>query len=91
MLLKELIIFDLLATPVWVVHPFKERILYGNQASRALSGDMSLDQMRKGTFSTCPEVSLQNYLYYFKILPRFLKSGQLTPPTARPRFIVKPR
>lgn len=66
MLLKELIIFDLLAPPVWVVHPFKERILYGNPASRALSGDMSLDQMRKGTFSTCPEVSLQNYLYYFK-------------------------
>ncbi|MND10594.1 putative diguanylate cyclase YdaM [compost metagenome] len=66
MLLKELIIFDLLATPIWVVHPFKERILYGNPASRALSGDMSLDQMRKGTFSTCPEVSLQNYLYYFK-------------------------
>ncbi|MGE0970548.1 hypothetical protein ACQFN5_12355 [Klebsiella sp. WOUb02] len=61
MLLKEFTMFDLLATPIWVVHPFKERILYGNRASRTLSGDMSLDEMRKGTFSTCPEVSLQIY------------------------------
>lgn len=66
MLLKELMIFDLLTTPVWVVHPFKEAVVYCNQASRTLSGEMSLDDMRKGPLSTCPERSLQNYLYYFK-------------------------
>ncbi|WP_394467822.1 sensor domain-containing diguanylate cyclase [Raoultella ornithinolytica] len=66
MLLKELMIFDLLSTPVWVVHPFKEAVVYCNQASRTLSGAMSLDEMRKGTLSSCPERSLQNYLYYFK-------------------------
>ncbi|WP_434641151.1 GGDEF domain-containing protein [Klebsiella sp. I138] len=66
MLLKELTIFDLLSTPVWVVHPFKEAVVYSNQASRTLGGDLTLDEMRKGTLSTCPERSLQNYLYYFK-------------------------
>lgn len=66
MLLKELTIFDLLSTPVWVVHPFKETIVYANPASRTLSGEMSLDEMRKGSVSSCPELSLQNYLYYFK-------------------------
>lgn len=66
MLLKELMIFDLLSTPVWVVHPFKEAVVYSNQASRTLSGAMSLDEMRKGTLSSCPQRSLQNYLYYFK-------------------------
>ncbi|CAM3300893.1 putative diguanylate cyclase YdaM [Klebsiella spallanzanii] len=66
MLLKELIIFDLLSTPVWVVHPFNENVIFANQASKALSGNLTLEQMRKGTFSTCPELVLQHYLRYFK-------------------------
>ncbi|WP_369973983.1 hypothetical protein [Raoultella sp. X13] len=79
MLLKELMIFDLLSTPVWVVHPFKEAVVYCNQASRTLSGAMSLDEMRKGTLSSCPERSLQNYLYYFKILLKYSKCGRFKP------------
>ncbi|MEM0650279.1 sensor domain-containing diguanylate cyclase [Klebsiella huaxiensis] len=66
MLLKELIIFDLLSTPVWVVHPFNENVIFANQASKALSGNLTLEQMRKGTFSTCPETALQHYLRYLQ-------------------------
>ncbi|HHG8771575.1 TPA: GGDEF domain-containing protein [Raoultella planticola] len=68
MLLKELAVFDLLSTPVWVVHPYQETVLYANQASHMLSGMLSLAEMRTGAFSACPEISLQNYLFYAKSL-----------------------
>ncbi|EIW9170051.1 sensor domain-containing diguanylate cyclase, partial [Klebsiella pneumoniae] len=55
MLLKELAVFEVLSTPIWVVHPFNERVVYANQASRTLSGEMSLNEMRNGIYSTCPE------------------------------------
>lgn len=64
MLLKELAVFDVLSTPIWVVHPFTECVVYANQASRTLSGDMSLNEMRNGIYSTCPETQLQHYLRY---------------------------
>ena len=48
MLLKELAVFDVLSTPIWVVHPFTESVVYANPASRTLSGDMSLKEMRNG-------------------------------------------
>ncbi|MEH8827993.1 hypothetical protein, partial [Klebsiella quasipneumoniae] len=28
MLLKELAVFDVLSTPIWVVHPFTECVVY---------------------------------------------------------------
>ncbi|WP_257983020.1 hypothetical protein, partial [Klebsiella pneumoniae] len=28
MLLKELAVFEVLSTPIWVVHPFNERVVY---------------------------------------------------------------
>ena len=56
--------FDVLSTPIWVVHPFTECVVYANQASRTLSGDMSLNEMRNGIYSTCPETQLQHYLRY---------------------------
>ncbi|MEH4158182.1 sensor domain-containing diguanylate cyclase [Klebsiella variicola] len=64
MLLKELAVFDVLSTPIWVVHPFTESVVYANPASRTLSGDMSLKEMRNGIYSTCPETQLQHYLRY---------------------------
>ncbi len=64
MLLKELAVFEVLSTPIWVVHPFNERVVYANQASRTLSGEMSLNEMRNGIYSTCPETQLQHYLRY---------------------------
>ncbi|PLO40219.1 sensor domain-containing diguanylate cyclase, partial [Klebsiella pneumoniae] len=64
MLLKELAVFEVLSTPIWVVHPFNERVVYANQASRTLSGEMSLYEMRNGIYSTCPETQLQHYLRY---------------------------
>lgn len=64
MLLKELAVFDVLSTPIWVVHPFTESVVYANPASRTLSGDMLLKEMRNGIYSTCPETQLQHYLRY---------------------------
>ncbi|MDX8191900.1 sensor domain-containing diguanylate cyclase, partial [Klebsiella pneumoniae] len=62
MLLKELAVFEVLSTPIWVVHPFNERVVYANQASRTLSGVMSLNEMRMGFYSTCHETKVLELL-----------------------------
>ncbi|TPQ75889.1 sensor domain-containing diguanylate cyclase [Klebsiella pneumoniae] len=80
MLLKELAVFEVLSTPIWVVHPFNERVVYANQASRTLSGEMSLNEMRNGIYSTCPETQLQHYLRYLDTMSEIFEVWTL--PTA---------
>ncbi|HBT4745901.1 TPA: diguanylate cyclase [Klebsiella pneumoniae] len=80
MLLKELAVFEVLSTPIWIVHPFNERVVYANQASRTLSGEMSLNEMRNGIYSTCPETQLQHYLRYLDTMSEIFEVWTL--PTA---------
>jgi hypothetical protein len=90
MLLKELAVFDVLSTPIWVVHPFTESVVYANQASRTLSGDMSLNEMRNGIYSTCPETQLQHYLRYLDAMTEIFEVWTLQTAKGCSRYIVKP-
>lgn len=54
--------FDVLSTPVWVVDPVRETLIFANRAARQLAGELSLSALRTGCFSACAETHLQRYL-----------------------------
>ncbi|MCS5948410.1 hypothetical protein LNP05_17905 [Klebsiella pneumoniae subsp. pneumoniae] len=47
---------------------------------RTLSGEMSLNEMRNGIYSTCPETQLQHYLRYLDTMSEIFEVWTL--PTA---------
>lgn len=62
MLPSEFSVYNYLTTPVWVVLPQCERILFANQAAQLLSHDSDLTALRFGTFSACGRTRLEHYL-----------------------------
>ncbi|WP_374343114.1 diguanylate cyclase [Azonexus sp.] len=55
-------VLNLLRTPVWIVSPASQEILFANGAAQALSGGADLAAMRHGEFSAHAEERLSAYL-----------------------------
>lgn len=62
MLSAELSAYHHLTTPVWVVDPLDEQVIFTNHAARALTGESSLTALRFGALSACAQTRLALYL-----------------------------
>ncbi|SNY59178.1 sensor domain-containing diguanylate cyclase [Enterobacter sp. CC120223-11] len=62
MLPAELSAYHYLTTPVWVVDPDDERVVFANHAAQALAGDSSLTSLRFGALSACAQTRLAHYI-----------------------------
>lgn len=56
---------DLLTSPVWIVSPFEEQLIYANSAARLLMQDLTFSQLRTGPYSVSsqkelPEIPLRS-------------------------------
>ncbi|ETJ35157.1 hypothetical protein Q604_UNBC10445G0001, partial [human gut metagenome] len=65
---------DLLTSPVWIVSPFEEQLIYANSAARLLMQDL--------TFS-------QNFINHFSVpSPRRLTRGRVLSPASASRTLL---
>lgn len=71
MLPAQLDALNVLSTPVWVVSPKNQEILFANTAAYKLAGHSQLPLLRKGQFSAHAQHSLESYL------PALLKDEQI--------------
>lgn len=55
-------VLNCLTTPVWVISPATEAIVFANVAAQKLAGEFSLQMLRAGLYSTCTCERLQSYL-----------------------------
>lgn len=62
MLPAELSAYHYLTTPVWVVDPHDERVIFANHAAQALACDSSLTSLRFGALSACAQTRLALYI-----------------------------
>ncbi len=62
MLPAELSAYHHLTTPLWVVDPLDERLIFANYAAQALTGESSLSALRFGPLSACAQTRLSLYL-----------------------------
>lgn len=53
---------DLLTSPVWIVSPFEEQLIYANSAARLLMQDLTFSQLRTGPYSVSSQKELPKYL-----------------------------
>lgn len=58
----EFAAFDILTTPIWVVDPRQETVLYANPAAHRCSSVESLEALRTGSHSACSRPRLSHYL-----------------------------
>lgn len=62
MLKHHLEALDILDTPVWVIIPDTEALLFANKKAKKLSAGRTLSEMRNGTYSAYAQHSLSMYL-----------------------------
>ncbi|STH56304.1 Sensory box-containing diguanylate cyclase [Escherichia coli] len=53
---------DLLTSPVWIVSPFEEQLIYANSEARLLMQDLTFSQLRTGPYSVSSQKELPKYL-----------------------------
>ena len=53
---------DLLTSPVWIVSPFEEQLIYANSAARLLMQELTFSQLRTGLYSISSQNELPKYL-----------------------------
>lgn len=53
---------DLLTSPVWIVSPFEEQLIYANSAARLLMQDLTFSHLRTGPYSVSSQKELPKYL-----------------------------
>lgn len=53
---------DLLTSPVWIVSPFEEQLIYANSAARLLMQDLTFSQLRTYPYSVSSQKELPKYL-----------------------------
>lgn len=53
---------DLLTSPVWIVSPFEEQLIYANSAAKLLMQDLTFSQLRTGPYSVSSQKELPKYL-----------------------------
>lgn len=51
---------DLLTSPVWIVSPFEEQLIYANSAARLLMQDLTFSQLRTGPYSVSSQKNCRN-------------------------------
>ncbi|MGC6389169.1 GGDEF domain-containing protein [Ewingella sp. S1.OA.A_B6] len=71
MLQLHLDALNILSTPVWVVSPKNQQIIFANTAAEKLAVHGQLAQLRNGKFSAHAQLSLESYL------PALLKDEQI--------------
>ncbi|MFK3658959.1 GGDEF domain-containing protein [Scandinavium sp. NPDC088450] len=59
---EELSAYHYLTTPVWIIDPFDERLVFANHAAQALTGERSVSALRFGALSACAQTRLSLYL-----------------------------
>ena len=52
---------DLLTSPVWIVSPFEEQLIYANSAAKLLMQDLTFSQLRTGPYSVSSQKELPKY------------------------------
>ncbi|MDR3103736.1 MAG: sensor domain-containing diguanylate cyclase [Yokenella regensburgei] len=62
MLPAELTALEFLTTPVWVVEPTNETLIFANQAALNVMGALTLTEMRGGAVSACAQARLSLYI-----------------------------
>jgi PAS domain S-box/diguanylate cyclase (GGDEF) domain len=62
MLPAELSAYHHLTTPIWVVDPHDERLIFANRAAQSLMGENALSALRFGALSACAQTRLSFYL-----------------------------
>ncbi|CNL94956.1 sensor domain-containing diguanylate cyclase [Yersinia proxima] len=62
MLVTGLDVLNILSTPIWVVLPKNQEILFANKEARKLAGDVLLSVLRNGRFSAHAQEHLDSYL-----------------------------
>ena len=62
MLIAYLDALNILSTPVWVVVPKNQELLFANKEARKIAGDCQLPLMRNGRFSAHAQQQLDAYL-----------------------------
>ncbi|WP_139154535.1 PAS domain-containing protein, partial [Enterobacter cloacae] len=53
---------NVIKTPVWLISPVSEQIIFANMAATQLMGDKTLDLLRKGTYSANAQTLLSMYV-----------------------------
>lgn len=53
---------DLLTSPIWIVSPFEERLIYANSAAQLLMQERAFNQLRTGLYSVSSQNELPKYL-----------------------------
>jgi hypothetical protein len=48
---------NVIKTPVWLISPVSEQIIFANVAATQLMGDKTLDELRKGIYSANAQTS----------------------------------
>ncbi len=51
---------DLLTSPVWIVSPFEEQLIYANSEARLLMQDLTFSQLRTGPYSVSSQKNCRN-------------------------------
>ncbi|HET8869143.1 MAG TPA: sensor domain-containing diguanylate cyclase [Aquabacterium sp.] len=80
---------NLLSTPVWIVLPEGQEILFSNSAAQALAPDSRMDQLRHGSLSAHAQYQLEAYLPALSTREQVVeiltiqKSGKSLPLTCR--------
>ncbi|EOI6419459.1 sensor domain-containing diguanylate cyclase, partial [Yersinia enterocolitica] len=62
MVATDLDALNILSTPIWVVLPKNQEILFANKEARKIAGDIQLPRMRNGRFSAHAQQHLHAYL-----------------------------
>ena len=62
MVATDLDALNILSTPIWVVLPKNQEILFANKEARKIAGDIQLTRMRSGRFSAHAQQHLNAYL-----------------------------
>lgn len=78
MLPAELSAYHYLTTPVWVVDPQNECVIFANHAAQALAGESSLTSLRFGALSACAQTRLALYLNDLKYQHEIIEIWTLT-------------
>lgn len=57
---------NVIKTPVWLVSPVSEKIIFANVSATQIMGDKTLDDLRKGIYSASAQTVLSMYVSELK-------------------------
>lgn len=75
----------LITTPVWLISPVSEQILFANAAAAKVMRNKSLNEMRRGIYSASAQTVLSMYVADLKPIGKLLRFGQSGVTLRKPR------